>query len=133
MDTTRIIHPDCAPPYGIFYYQAKVKYPVGSTELLAAARDFMRSKNHPPQASGYVTFRFFVDCKGTMSRIKVMQTDEEYKPTHFPRDYINDLHSYIRTLDRWPQNIDIEDIKNVNYIAFITLRIRHGEILNILP
>jgi len=133
MDTTRIFHSDCAPPYAIYYYQVKAKYPASSSTLLREAREFLKHKHSSIEGSGYITFRFFVDCKGTMSRVQVLQTDENYNTTHFSKDYVNDLYLYVKTLDQWLVNTEIQNLKNINYIAFISFKIKHGQIVNIIP
>ncbi|WP_149242075.1 hypothetical protein [Dyadobacter sp. 32] len=133
MDTTLVISPKCSPPYSIFYYQVKAKYPVSSETLLREAKDFMKEKGHTYTGSGYVTFRFYVDCEGTMSRIKVMQTDEDYKPARFQKDLVEELYQFAKKINKWPTGIEIQDIKNVNYIAFISFKIKNGEIINIIP
>jgi hypothetical protein len=133
MDTTLVISPKCSPPYRIFYYQVKAKYPVSSETLLREAKDFMKEKGHTYAGSGYVTFRFYVDCEGTMSRIKVMQTDEDYKPARFQKGFVEELYQFAKKMNKWPTGIEIQDIKNINYIAFISFKIKNGEITNIIP
>ncbi len=133
MDTTRIFSPDCAPPYAIFYYQIKAKYPVSSTILLADSRAFVKQRNQLYSGSGYVTFHFYIDCKGTMSRVLVQQTDENYKSFHFQKEFVNDLYSYLKTMHEWKKKLEIQNPKNINYIAFISFKIKNGEIVNIIP
>lgn len=133
MDTTRVIHSDCSPPYGIYYFEVKAKYPVGSEAMRNDVVAFMTAKSTSTKVSGYITFKFFVDCKGTMSRVRVMQTDENYKAVHFAKTYVKDLYEFVKTLNKWPVNQEIEDIKHVSYIAFITFKIKNGQIVNVIP
>jgi hypothetical protein len=133
MDTTRVFHSECAPPYAIYYYQVKAKYPVSSSTLLTEARSFMAKKGSSVEGSGYVTFRFFINCKGTMSRVQVLQTDENYNTTHFPKEYVNGLYSYLQTLDKWPNQFEVQQLKNITYIAFISFKLKNGQIDNIIP
>lgn len=133
MDTTKSISANCAPPYKLFYYQLKAKYPVSSAILLRESNAFLKQKGGEYTGSGYVTFRFFIDCEGTMSRVLVMQTDENYKTIHFDKAFVNDLYQYLKTMDQWKKNIDIQDIKNANYIAYISFKIKNGEVVNIIP
>ena len=133
MDTTLSISAHCAPPYNIFYYQIQGKYPVSSAILLADSKAFLKQKGGKYAGTGYVTFRFFIDCEGIMSRIRVMQTDENYKTIHFEKTFVNDLYQYLKTMDQWKKNIDIQDIKNANYMAYISFKIKNGEVVNIIP
>lgn len=133
MDTTRVFSPGCAPPYQIFYYQVKAKYPVSSSLILTESRAFMKSKERIHSGSGYVTFRFIIDCEGIMSRVLVQQTDENYKPFHFQKEFVNDLYSFLKTMRLWKTNIQVENLKNINYVSFISFKIKNGEIVNIIP
>ncbi len=133
MDSTRVIHSDCSPPYGIYYFEVKAKYPVGSETLRNDVVYYMTTKSTSTKLSGYITFKFFIDCKGTMSRVRVMQTDENYNVIRFAKNYVNDLYEFVKTLNKWPVNQEIEDIKHVNYIAFITFKIEDGQIVNVIP
>lgn len=133
MDTTRVFSPDCAPPYAIFYYQVKAKYPVSSAILLTESKEFMRQRKQIYSGSGYVTFRFYIDCQGIMSRVLVQQTDENYKSFHFQKEFVNDLYSYLQTMHEWKKNLEVQNLKNINYIAFISFKIKNGEVINIIP
>ncbi|MCF2444257.1 hypothetical protein L0657_09840 [Dyadobacter sp. CY345] len=133
MDTTRVYSPGCAPPYQIFYYQVKAKYPVSSALLLAESRNFIKSKERINSGSGYVTFRFIIDCEGIMSRVLVQQTDENYKPFHFEKEFVNDLYSYLKTMRLWKTHLRVENLNNINYVAFVSFKIKNGEIINIIP
>lgn len=132
MDTTRVFSAECAPPYQIFYYQVKAKYPVSSALLLNQSREFMKSKPMY-SGSGYVTFRFYIDCQGIMSHVLVQQTDENYKSFHFEKEFVNDLYNYLKTMHDWKKNLEVQNLKNINYIAFISFKIKNGEIVNIIP
>jgi hypothetical protein len=133
MDTTRVFSPACAPPYQIFYYSVNAKYPVSSTVLLSESRAFLKQKQQIYTGSGYVTFRFIIDCEGIMSRVLVQQTDDQYKTVHFQKEFVNDLYAYLKTMDQWKKNLKIKDIENINYIAFISFKIKNGEVVNIIP
>lgn len=133
MDTTRVFSPECAPPYQIFYYSADAKYPVSSTILLSESRAFLKQKKQIHSGNGYVTFRFIIDCQGTMSRVLVQQTDDNYKAIHFQKEFVNDLYSYLKTMDQWKKNLKLRNLENINYIAFISFKIKNGEVVNIIP
>ncbi|MEO6684621.1 MAG: hypothetical protein ABIN24_01595 [Dyadobacter sp.] len=133
MDTTRTVSSNCAPPYVIFYYNLKGKYPVSSSAILRESREYLKQKGHTYSGDGYITFRFFIDCEGIMSRIQVLQTDDNYKSTHFQKEFADDLYSYLKTMKEWKKNLEIQTLKNANYIAFISFKIKNGEVVNIIP
>lgn len=111
MDTIRVFSSDCAPPYAIFYYQVKAKYPVSSAILLAESRGFMKQRNQVYSGTGYVTFRFYIDCQGIMSRVLVQQTDENYKTFRFQKEFVNDLYSYLQTMHAWKKTLKYRILK----------------------
>ena len=133
MDTTVVTNSNCSPPYNINYYDLKAKYPAASLSILTEAKEFMKNTRSKYSGTGYITFRFFINCEGVVSRTKIMQTDENYKAVHFEKKFVNDLYSFLLTMDKWKKNIEIQDIKNVNYLSFISFKIKNGEVISIIP
>lgn len=62
-----------------------------------------------------------------------MQTDENYKTTHFEKKFVNDLYGFLLTMDKWKKNLEIQDIKNANYLSFVSFKIKNGEVISIIP
>ncbi len=133
MDTTVLVGSKCSPDGFVYYYQLKAKYPVSTERLLLDGQTFLKSKNGKHDGEGYITFRFIVDCEGNISRTKVMQTNENYKPIHFSREFVNDLYQFVRAMREWPVNIEAYNIKNINYLAFVSFKIKDGKVINIIP
>ncbi|MCF0058525.1 hypothetical protein [Dyadobacter sp. CY356] len=133
MDTTLITSPNCSPPYTLYYYDVKAKYPDGSLSILNDTKQYLKKTNNTYVGTGYITFRFFINCEGVISRTKVMQTDENYKVTHFEKKFINDLYGFLLTMDKWKKNPTIYDIKNANYLSFVSFKIKNGEVIAIIP
>jgi hypothetical protein len=132
MDTTFVGTPQCGDAIYYYYYSVDGKYPKNSTTLIKEAKAFLKDKPHYAEVNGYITFRFGVNCEGTISRFRVQQTDEKYNETHFDKNLVNDLHQFVLSLNPWPIGRD-KDKKPINYVAFISFKIKNGEIIAIIP
>lgn len=132
MDTTFVKAPLCDDAFYHFYYSVNGKYPKNSAALIKEAKAFLKNRPTHPSVNGYITFRFKVNCEGGISSFRVLQTDDAYKETHFDKNLVSDLHQFVETLSPWTLAHD-EDRKPVNYIAFISFKIRNGNIIAIIP
>jgi hypothetical protein len=132
MDTTSNSNSECKVN-NIYYYQVNGKYPESSSSLLLEALEFMNKKTTEYTGSGYITFRFAIDCEGKMAnKVQVLQTNEYYKNYHFEKSLVNDLYSFVKTLDKW-KTIKKKDNKTYSYVTFITFKIKNGKVINIIP
>ncbi|TDE16529.1 hypothetical protein [Dyadobacter psychrotolerans] len=132
MDTTMQINPKCHQVYPVFYYQVKTKYPVSTMTLLADVKTFMQMRGSKYAGTGYITLRFLVDCEGIIHKIRVLQTDDNYQSYRFDKKLVNDLNDYIHTLDRWEKGLSAYQLENVNYIAYLSFKIKNGEVVNVI-
>jgi hypothetical protein len=132
MDTTVVVNPKCDNTYLIYYYHINTRYPVGTESLLSESKSFLSKTGQKYAGSGYITFRFMIDCEGKMQRVRVMQVDDDYKPKHFDKRFVSDLNDYIHTLDRWQTGVSAYQMNNVNYIAYFSFRIKNGEVINVI-
>ena len=132
MDTTANFNTACKD-YNVYYYQVGGKYPKSSITLLKDAQEFVQRINKIYHGSGYITFRFRVDCEGHRTkRTQVLQTDEQYKMYHFKKDFVNELYEFLITLNDWKTAKDNLG-HSFSYIAFITFKIKNGKVINIIP
>lgn len=132
MDTVLDLEAGCKP-FNAYYYSVNGKYPKSSASLLKEATLFLQNKNAAGSGSGYVTFRFRINCNGKMTkRVQVLQTDEEYKLYHFDKSFVNELFNFLSTLDEWKVPRSKKD-EPFSYTAFITFKIQNGKVVNIIP
>lgn len=132
MDTTVSYSTTCKD-YNVYYYDVGGKYPTSSITLLKEAQTFLQQTNKSFQGSGYITFRFRVDCEGQRTkRTQVLQTDEHYKSYHFNKDFVNELYHFLNTLNDWKTAKDNRG-NTFSYIAFITFKVKNGKVINIIP
>lgn len=132
MDTTAYKDSVCKD-YNLYYYQVGGKYLKSSSTILNELREFLLLKNKIYKGSGYVTFRFKIDCLGNkMKKIQVIQTDEKYKSNHFDKEFVSELYKFLNTLTDWRIAKDPNG-KVYPYNAFITYKIKDGKVINIIP
>jgi hypothetical protein len=131
MDTTSA-RGTCREP-NVYYYQVGGKYPENSASLLEKTRMFLQKQNKQYTGSGYITFRFRVDCEGkAMKRVQVLQTDENYISQHFDKDFVGQLFSFVKTLDKWKIAKNNKG-EPYSYTTFVTFKIKDGQVINIIP
>jgi hypothetical protein len=132
MDTASNQNEKCKN-YNAYFYSVGGKYPENSSSLLKEVQPFLLQEPGNYPGSGYITFRFTVDCEGKlMQRIQVLQTDEKYVSTHFDKSLVNELFAFLKTLDKW-KTVKTQDGEAFSYKAFITFKIKNGKVINIIP
>jgi hypothetical protein len=132
MDTTVTNNPKCNDKYLIYYYHVNARYPAGTESLLLESKEFLSKIGQKYSGSGYITFRFMINCEGQMQRVRVMQVDDDYKSTRFDKRLVNTLNDYIHTLDRWEKGLSAFKMDHVNYLAYLSFRIKNGEVINVI-
>lgn len=116
-----------------YFYSVGGKYPVSSATLLKEVQAFTGKQNSHYTGSGYITFRFIIDTTGHMlHKVKVMQTDEHYKSYRFDQALVNELFSAVAALDKW-RIARFGSGEALPYIVFITFKLKHGKVVNIIP
>jgi hypothetical protein len=133
MDTTTTRNPACAKAPLVYYFSVGGKYPRGSETLAAEATTFLRRKNQRYVGSGYVTFRFVVDCAGyRLPKTQVLQTDANYQATHFRKELVAELYAYLQTLKDW-RAVTTSSGMQANYFTYLTFKISNGKVVAVIP
>ncbi|MGI4867425.1 MAG: hypothetical protein ACRYFZ_26130 [Janthinobacterium lividum] len=131
MDTTSVRNPAC-PTYGVRYYSVQGKYPRSSYTLAQEAQVLLDQQKQAYVGSGYVTFRFVVDCAGhRQPRVQVLQTDAQYQRFHFRPELVAALYAYFQSLTEW--RVGSVQGKAVNYIAYLTFKLTDGKVVAVVP
>jgi hypothetical protein len=63
---------------------------------------------------------------------QVLQTDEKYSNYHFEKKLVNELFTFLKTLDKWKIAKSKEGY-TYSYKAFVTFKIKNGKVINIIP
>ena len=133
MDTTTARNPACAKSQLAVYFGVDGKYPRSSTTLVEEANLFLRGKNQRYTGSGYVTFRFVVDCAGyRQPKTEVLQTDAAYRKTHFRKELVNELYNFLKTLTSW-RMATLPNGSSTNYYTYLTFKISNGKVVAVIP
>ncbi len=81
--------------------------------------------------SGYVTFRFIVNCNGEPGWFNIHQTNLNYEEIALSESLVNDLLDFTKNPDYW--DVRIIGTEAVDYYMYVTYRIENGKITEILP
>ncbi|OZI05420.1 hypothetical protein BWI93_25335 [Siphonobacter sp. BAB-5385] len=133
MDTTYQMSSKCSSCRIVYYYHINAKYPKSSATLRTEVNQYLLERKRSYQGSGYVTFRFMIDCEGKrVQRVRVLQTSSDYKTYQFDKVFVNDLFDFIKTLDRW-QPGHYKNLFPVNYLTYLSFKIHDGKVIAVLP
>lgn len=131
MDTTSTRHSPCAKAPMAHYYSVEGKYPRSSDTLLREAQAFLKRQKQVYKGTGYVTFRFIVDCAGhRLPRTQVLQTDAQYQRSTFQPELLAALYAYLHTLTDWPVG---KGPSPINYLAYLTFKLKDGQVVAMVP
>ena len=81
--------------------------------------------------SGYLTFRFVVNCEGKAGRYMVIQNNLDLEPKVFEDELISQLLTITQGLKEWRQVILENEPRD--YYMYITYKLLDGKIIEILP
>lgn len=100
-------------------------------------------KNEGYTDSGYLNFRFLVNCEGNPGWFEIIQVDTDYNPTQFSEGMVSQLLSITAQPKHWniysfKKNPDHEHFYDPeegpkNYYMYVSYKIENGEITEILP
>ena len=121
----------CYPAYIYQYYGPNTTY-VGGTK---AIKDFFFSnfKYEPAfsTATGYITIRFVVNCKGQTGWFRIKQIDKHYEHIQFNKKVTDQLLSLTKKLSHWIPG----KVNGVNYDTYYYLNFKliDGHLKDITP
>lgn len=81
--------------------------------------------------SGFLTFRFIVNCKGEAGRFVVEGVDADYQPKVYPEAVIDHLYNALIGLEEWRPVVIRGRERDAHF--YVTFKLRNGEITDILP
>ena len=81
--------------------------------------------------SGYITFRFIINCKGEAGRYEIREVGMDFKDKKFHPELVDRLFERVKTLKQW----NPVEFYGDRYDSFyhLTFKIVNGEIDEILP
>ncbi|MEQ8702844.1 MAG: hypothetical protein RIC19_02935 [Phaeodactylibacter sp.] len=82
-------------------------------------------------ASGYLTFRFVINCEGEAGRFILETADLDFQPTSFPKATVAHLGKITAGLTDWPP-VQLRG-EPADAYAYLTYKIQEGEQIELLP
>ena len=132
LDTTTTRNPACAKTMTLPYFAVDGKYPRSSATLVREATAFLQRGSRKFSGSGYVTFRFLVDCAGFRQPMtQVLQTDASYAAIHFRPELVSELYAFLKTLKDW--RVATYSSHAVSYFTYLTFKITDGKVVAVIP
>lgn len=81
--------------------------------------------------SGYLTFRFIVNCHGEAGWFVTEQADLDFQEKQFNQQTVDHLYEIVYDLKTWSPAVIMGEPQDAYF--YITFRLKDGEILDILP
>ena len=81
--------------------------------------------------SGYLTFRFVINCKGETGRFVTEQADLDFQKKEFNKETVTHLFEIVESLEKW-QPAKVQEKLRDSY-AYLTFKLKDGEIIEFLP
>lgn len=88
-------------------------------------------KNNSYEDSGYLNFRFYVNCEGNAGWFEIIEMNLDLEETKLNYKMVNQLFELTSRPENWA--VYTYDNKPRNYYMYISYRIENGEITEILP
>jgi hypothetical protein len=132
LDTTTTRNPACAKAMTLPYFAVDGKYPRSSATLVREATAFLQRSSRKYSGSGYITFRFVIDCAGFRQPMtQVLQTDVRYAATHLRPELVSELYSFMKALKDW-RTATYSGLA-VSYFTYLTFKITDGKVVAVIP
>lgn len=114
------------------YYNSDddVRYIGDKGEMMKIIRSQLDRKKLNEE-SGYLTFRFVVNCKGEAGRFVTEQASLDYAAKQFPKEAIDHLYQITAGLEQWRPSV-IRDEPRDAYV-YITYKLQNGTLTDVLP
>jgi len=116
--------------YDYYNGEQKLHYKGGKKAIWKAVNQRLNKKKLLKE-SGYLTFRFVINCQGGMGRFTTEQADLDFQPKEFSYITVNHFYKIAKEVDEWiPTNIEGEDVDAYFYLTF---KLKDGELIELLP
>ncbi|NQX84739.1 MAG: hypothetical protein HRT67_02255 [Flavobacteriaceae bacterium] len=127
----------CDSSYIVDYYNYAKGYTENSITRYIDGKNGLRKEvlsqyqNRNYTDSGYLNFRFLVNCKGEAGAYVIHENDLDLNPKQFDPELLQQLFEITTSLKQWHPNY-MRGANRDSYM-YISYRIENGEIIEILP
>lgn len=105
--------------------------PIGGKRVLWRYLGEQLDESLLEEESGYLTFRFVVNCEGKVGRFVTEEASLDFVRKRFSEQLVNHVFQLLSTFDDW-QATHIRD-GVVDAYAYVTLKLKDGELIDVLP
>ncbi|OBX23699.1 MULTISPECIES: hypothetical protein [Bizionia] len=120
----------CNENYILQYYNPeRATYSKGKNGLRTFILSHYKNENYTD--SGYLNIRFVINCKGEAGRYVIHENDLDLHPKTFNKALVDQLFQLTTELKTWNPNYLYDEYRD-SYM-YISYRIEHGEITEIIP
>lgn len=113
------------------YYNGEIARFKGGKGSLNAYLNNKLDRSKLYNESGYLTYRFVINCEGVAGRFITEQADLNYQKKTFRKDCVDHLFTLLHNVKEWEQ-LYIRDGARDAYV-YITFKLKNGKIIEILP
>ena len=127
----------CDSTYIIDYYNYAPSDSISRTTSYYNGKNGLRNhvlskyENRNYTDSGYLNFRFIVNCEGQSGAYVIHENDLDLNPSKFNPQLVNQLFEITTSLKKWQPNF-LRGATRDSYM-YISYRIENGEITEIIP
>lgn len=105
--------------------------PVGGKRVIENKTKELWDFPERPDASGYLTIRFVINCRGEVGRFVAEQADLNFNAKVFDSDLVQRARQIVESIPAWQVAIIRSEEKD-SY-AYITFKLQDGQVFDILP
>ena len=113
------------------YYQVNPKFKEGYNSVRFYFKEKIKTLKFSEKVSGLLTFRFVINCRGEIGRIRSFAIDSNYKSITLNQRKINLILDSIKQMPNWLPGKYEEKV--FDSYKMITFKINNGIITEIIP
>jgi hypothetical protein len=114
------------------YWSVKAKNGKSSYQILKEWKAFYKNAEGVKSPTGYLTIRFFVNCKGAPCCFRFYELDSKYVKTSYPQTIKDQLTAFVQQLGGW-KLATLEDKTPTNYYYYLTFKIQDNDFKTVAP
>lgn len=81
--------------------------------------------------SGYLTFRFIINCEGRAGWFTIEQADLDFMQKQFSPVLVEHLFTILQSLDQWHPTVIRAEERDA--YCYLTFKLNHGQLIDLLP
>lgn len=81
--------------------------------------------------SGYLTFRFIINCEGRAGWFTTEQADLDFMQKQFSSVLVEHLFTILQSLDQWHPTVIRAEERDA--YCYLTFKLNHGQLIDLLP